>query len=256
MKNGIKFLFFIVVVESLWTIPFQFVLSGLHATRFRDTYDRRWENIRLNATDSAADVVETRTYLRNFFGGTAKILMSPFYKHFFGIRGGYNISLSSAQLQDKAGSVTRLSTQDFSFYYVGIAYQFFPWLESKSLAKHLYIGTSLSYAKAKSTLSIQYTDGSNVSYQFDNISGFGGSLRGGMLIPFSKLFFVDIAVGVSSFYFSELQGSANGESISLMSDGSILVPVPFSQSSSLPNFEKIPLWNTGIFFQVGVGLRL
>ncbi len=247
---------------ALHAVEFEINLQGGWGKRFVDPFDRGWSGIRYE--DSEANETPTQVknlaFMRNFINGQVSFLMSPTYKHFFGISFSSFLSFSKGTVTNTYSSNTHSSQISVFGYSPAVSYKFYPFSSGTSVTMaRIYLGADLGIALSSMTL--DHSGGTFGSEQitFKNIFGPRAQLRAGYRLPAfgSKTFWV-LEAGFDIIRFDDIEGSSvrSGTitSITLKKKGTALAPVPVD-STAFTEYSNVPLYITQFYLSLGFSYK-
>ena len=237
---------------SVYGMEFEFSAAVGLGQRFSDTFDRRWQSVRKDVSQSNSTVTNTGLkYLREFYAVQSEFYISPFYRNFFGLWFSYNASITPAKRSYTIANVTSSWSFDIQSMIVGIAYKFY----FDGELKDLYIASALGLNLT--TANISFTEGSITnSASFSRVSGPMFNARIGSI--FAKIepveFFAE--VGIESSFYSDFEGtSSEGKTITLKYNDTFLIPFNESNDSQSGGYDSAAVWNTSLIARVGLLVR-
>jgi len=228
--------------------------------RFIDGFDRTWSKLRYESSEiGQSETITQLSFIRNVIDFQFNFLISPIYKHNFGLSMAVFKNLGSASLSSTIGSTSHVSSLDFLILSPGLAYQYYPFLEKQSAFKYFYIAGDIGVVLANMTLYHQQSGSTSFTEElkFRNLIGARIQIKTGTKIHwFHKLFWV-FETGLDITRLDDLEASSERQgsntSFTLKNENGELIPVDDSDTSTVfSGFEKSTLWI--IQFQLNFGV--
>lgn len=237
MRAFLPLIFFSASILNLSAVEWESSLSGLSGTRFYDTFDSKWENIRSESETGSDATVRSSGYMRNYYGVDLSVLMSPFFRHYMGLGGRFSYFPSAEQKYQISGS-DQLWTASMYIWQPRILYRY-------HLNDRYFAETGLGVLLG--SLMLEKEQGTNKkSYNFSRIRGPAWDLGLGAILwkKSSFNFYVRGALEIGRLDNIESGGTQ------LYRVGENLVPL--SSGTSTAGAENASIWMNS--FQLSAGL--
>ncbi len=254
---GRKTIILLVLLNSfaLGALEFETALSLGLGKRFVDTFDRRWPNIRASSADFAPAVHDRLETMRDLTGTQLLFLVSPFYRHFFGLGIHWFATPGKVSQRYTVNNAQHSWDLTLSGYAPLVHYRYYPQGNEKQL---YFSGTA---GLVLGTMNLQHRSSiANTEAVLDRIRGplFEAAV-GYVFTSFGKAgLFAEFALQTQRL--DELEGyyRENGtpKSFKLKYNKSYLIPVEPAEESNLQNFTNAIIWNTQLRIAIGLSYRL
>ena len=245
-------------------LAFETNLIGGWSKRFIDDFDRGWPNLKYNTDEiGSTSSVTNLSFLRNFGYARFDLLLSPFYKHLFGISGTFIASMGSSNKTSTIGPRKHTSALTTRFISPAITYKFYPMKKkSTSTASFFYIGGDLGVALANANLSHTQAHSSdsiqNYSeiVDFNNIIGLRIALNTGISFPAFGNFRWVIQAGFDIMRIHDVKGvSSRGQTLGFKENSSREL-VLLSPTNFTTDFVSISIWYNQAYVSFGLSFML